>query len=124
MKPRAGFTLIEVILAMAILLTVIVSLMTMTARTVHVTALSDREQVGIQMATDRTDQIRTDPNYAALDTAYAKTETSVASYPGFTRVTVVTRTTTSGQDYKKFTVTVTGTGILTAITRTITVAAP
>jgi len=124
MKSRAGFTLAEVILAMAILVVVIVSLMTMTARTVHVTALSDREQAAIQMATDRTDQIRSDPNYPALDTAYAKTETAVASYPGFTRVTVVTRTTASGQDYKKFTVTVSGTGILTPIKRTVTVAAP
>lgn len=124
MKPRAGFTLVEVILAMAILLTVIVSLITLTAKTVHVTALSDREQAAIQMVTDRTDQIRTDPNYAALDTAYAKTETNVPSYPGFTRVTVVTRTTTSGQDFKKFTVTVTGTGLTTAVARTVSVAAP
>lgn len=124
MKPRAGFTLVEVILAMAILLTVIVSLITLTAKTVHVTALSDREQAAIQMATDRTDQIRTDPNYAALDTAYAKTETNVLSYPGFTRVTTVTRTVTSGQDFKKFTVTVTGTGLTAAVARTISVAAP
>ncbi len=109
---------------MAILLVVIVSLITMTGKTVHVTALSDREQSAIQLASDRTDQIRTDPNYAALDTAYGKTETSIPSYPGFRRVTTVTRTTTSGQDYKKFTVTVTGTGILTAITRTVSVAAP
>ncbi|MHB1311745.1 MAG: type IV pilus modification PilV family protein, partial [Gemmatimonadaceae bacterium] len=97
MKSRAGFTLAEVILSMAILVVVIVSLMTMTARTVHVTAMSDREQAAIQLATDRTDQIRSDPNYAALDTAYAKTETSIASYPGFTRVTAVVHTTTSGQ---------------------------
>ncbi|MHB1313432.1 MAG: hypothetical protein ACYC3L_15550, partial [Gemmatimonadaceae bacterium] len=75
-------------------------------------------------ATDRTDQIRSDPNYAALDTAYAKTETSIASYPGFTRVTAVVHTTTSGQDYKKFTVTVSGTGLPTPLTRTVSVAAP
>lgn len=124
MKPRAGFTLTEVILSMAILLVVIVSLITMTARTVHVTATSDREQAAIQMASDRTDEIRSSPNYAALDTAFAKTETNVPSYPGFTRRTTVTRTTTLGQDFKKFTVTVTGTGLLTPITRTVSVAAP
>ena len=124
MKPRAGFTLTEVILAMAILLVVIVSLITMTGKTVHVTATSDREQAAIQLATDRTDQVRSDPNYAALDTAYGKTETSLASYPGFVRRTTVVRTTTSGNDYKKFTVTVTGPGLLTAVTRTVTVAAP
>lgn len=124
MKSRAGFTLAEVILAMSILVVVIVSLMTMTARTVHVTALSEREQAAIQLATDRTDQIRTDPTYAALDTAYVKTETNITSYPGFRRVTTMTRTTSSGNDYKKFTVTVTGTGLVSPITRTVTVAAP
>lgn len=124
MKPRAGFTLTEVILAMAILLVVIVSLITMTGKTVHITALSDREQAAIQLATDRTDQIRSDPNYAALDTAYGKTETSLPSFPGFQRVTVVTRTTASGNDFKKFTVTVSGTGLMTPVVRTVSVAAP
>lgn len=123
MNPRAGFTLVEVILAMAILVGVIVTLVTLTAKTVHVAAVSDREQAAIQMVTDRTDQILSDPSYASLDTAYAKTETNVASYPGFTRVTTVVRTTTSGQDFKKFTVTVTASG-LTAVARTISVAAP
>lgn len=124
MKPRAGFTLVEVILSMAILVGVIVTLITMTARTVHVTAQSDREQAAIQMATDRTDQIRSDPNYAALDTAYVKTDTAVASYPGFRRVTTMTRVTTSGNDFKRFTVTVTGAGLQTAVARTVSVAAP
>lgn len=124
MKTRAGFTLTEVILAMAILLVVIVSLITMTGKTVHITALSDREQAAIQLATDRTDQVRSDPNYAALDTAYGKTESSLPSFPGFRRVTVVTRTTSSGQDFKKFTVTVTGTGLMTPVVRTVSVAAP
>jgi len=124
MKARAGFTLIEVIIAMAILVGVIVTLITLTGRTVHVTAQADREQSAIQMASDRTDQIRSDPNYAALDTAYAKTETSVASYPGLIRTTTVTRVTTSGNDYKRFTVTITGAGLQTAVARTISVAAP
>ena len=124
MKPRKGFTLTEVILAMSILLVVIVSLITMTGKTVHITALSDREQAAIQLATDRTDQVRSDPSYASLDTAYGKTETSLPSFPGFTRVTVVTRTTTSGNDYKKFTVTVSGPGLVTPVKRTVTVAAP
>ena len=124
MKPRQGFTLTEVLLAMTILLVVIVSLVTLTGKTVHITALSDREQAAIQLVTDHTDQLRSDPSYASLDTAYAKTETTLPSFPGFQRVTVVTRTTTSGNDYKKFTVTVTGPGLLTPVARTVTVAAP
>lgn len=124
MKPRAGFTLAEVITSMVILLVVIVSLITMTGKTVHITTLSDREQAAIQLASDRTEQLRSDPNYVTLDSLYVRTETSIPSYAGFTRVTTVTRTTTSGHDFKKFTVTVTGAGLQTAVRRTVSVAAP
>jgi type IV pilus modification protein PilV len=124
MKARAGFTLVEVVISMAILIGVIVTLITLTGRTVHITAQADREQAAIQMATDRTDQIRSDPNYAALDTAYAKTETNVTAYPGLTRTTTVTRITTSGNDFKRFTVKITGAGLQATVARTISVAAP
>ncbi|HVZ47932.1 MAG TPA: prepilin-type N-terminal cleavage/methylation domain-containing protein [Gemmatimonadaceae bacterium] len=124
MKTRKGFTLTEVVIALSILLGVIVSLTTLTAKTVHVAATSDREQAAIQLVTDRTDQVRADPDYGGLDTTYAKTETSFATLPGFQRVTTVTRVTTSSNDYKKVTVTVTGPGLTSAISRTVVVAAP
>lgn len=124
MRARAGFTLIEIVLALAILLLVIVSLLTLTGKTVHVTAVSDREQAAIQLATDRTDQVRGDPDYAGLDTLYGGTETSFPTLPGFTRKTEIAHTTSSGQDYKKVTVTVSGPGLTTPIRRTIVVAAP
>ncbi len=121
---RHGFTITEVVIALTILLGVIVSLTTLTARTVHVAATSDREQAAIQLATDRTDQVRADPNYGGLDSTYATTETSFPTLPGFKRVTTITRVTSGGNDYKKVTVTVTGPGLLTPISRTIVVAAP
>lgn len=124
MADRRGFTLIEVILALSILLVVMVGFVSMTGRTVHVAATSDREQAAIQLATDRIEQVRSDPNYAALDTLYAKTESSFPTLPGFTRTTQIVRTTTGANDYKRITVTVSGPGLAAPVTRTVTVAAP
>lgn len=123
MKTRGGFTLVEITLALTILLVVLVTLVTLTGKTVHVTAVSDREQAMIQLATDRTDAVRADPDYFGLDTTYAKTETSFPTLPGFKRVTTVVRTTSNNHDYKKITVTVTGPG-MSPIVRTVTVANP
>lgn len=124
MKSRNGFTITEVVIALTILLTVIVSLTTLTAKTVHVTATSDREQAAIQLVTDRTDQVRADPDYGSIETTYAGTETSFATLPGFQRVTAVLHVTASSNDYKKITVTVTGPGLSSPVARTIVVAAP
>lgn len=124
MKSRDGFTITEVVIALTILLTVIVSLTTLTAKTVHVTATSDREQAAIQLVTDRTDQVRADPDYGSIETNYAGTETTFATLPGFQRVTTISHVTTSSNDYKKITVTVTGPGLSSPVARTIVVAAP
>ncbi len=123
-QSREGFTLIEIVIAMAILLIVMLTLITLTARSVHVATLSEREQAAMQLVTDRLDEVRTNPNYAGLDSIYAGTETSFATLAGFTRVTTVVRTTSGGHNYKKVTVRVTGPGIATAVARTVTVAAP
>ncbi len=124
MKTRGGFTLIEIVMAMAILLIVMLTLVTMTGRAVHVSTIAEREQAAIQMATDRTDEVRTNPSYAALDSLYGGTENSFPTLPGFTRVTTIQRITANGQDYKKVTVTVNGPGLAAPISRTIAVAAP
>ncbi len=124
MRNRDGFTLIEVVLAMAILLIVMMALVTMTGRTLRVATTSDREQAATQLVTDRTDQVRTDPDYGGLETAYAGTETDFPTLPGFVRTTTVVRTTSNNDDFKTITVTVTGPGLGTGVRRTVTVAAP
>lgn len=122
MKSRSGFTLVEIVVALTILLVVMLSLVTMTGKTVHVTTVSDREQAAIQLASDRLDEARSNPSYAAIDTLYAGTETGFASLPGFTRTTTVTNVTTGGHDFKKITVSVDGPGLLAPIERTASVA--
>jgi len=125
-KNRGGFTLIEVVLALTILLIVMMMLANTTGKTVHTAVTSANQAAALQLAMDRVDQVRADPNYAGLDSAYARTETNIPAQPGFTRVTTVVRTGGAGlpNDYKKITVTVTGPGVTPAVVRTVTVAAP
>ena len=126
MSDRRGFTLIEVILALTILLVVMMMLANTTGRTVHIAATSANQQSAVQLVMDRVDQIRADPVYDGLDSTYARTETGFPSLPGFTRRTVIVRVGGVGQptDFKRITVSVTGPGVVPAVTRTVTVAAP
>lgn len=124
MNPRSGFTLIEVILALTILLVVMMMLANTTGRTVHTAATGANQEAAIQLAMDRVEKVRSDPNYNGLDTAYAKTETGFPTLAGFVRVTKIVRTTGGNNDFKRITVTVTGPGLATPVVRTVTVAAP
>jgi prepilin-type N-terminal cleavage/methylation domain-containing protein len=124
MNGERGFTLIEVIIALTILLVVMVGLVTMTGKTTNIAATSDRQEAAVQLASDRLDQVRSNPDYAGLDTTYGGTESSFPTLPGFTRTTLLVRTLSSTQDFKRVTVTVSGPGVNPAVSRTVTVAAP
>jgi len=125
MSRERGFTLIEVILALSILLVVMMMLASTTGRALHTAATTQSQQTAIQLAMDKIDQVRNDPNYDGLELAYARTDTTFTGLPGFRRVTTIVRTGGQGQtsDYKKVTVVVTGPGI-TPVSRSVTVAAP
>ncbi len=124
MRSAGGFTLIEVVLALTILLIVMVGLVTTTGKTTHVAVTSDRQEAAIELVQDRLDRIRVDPDYAGLDTTYGGVEATFPTLPGFQRTTVLQQVTTSGNDYKRITVTVTGPGLPAAgVSRTVTVAA-
>lgn len=126
MSSRRGFTLIEVILALTILLVVLMLLATSTGRTVHTAAIASAQEAALQLAMDRVEQVRADPRYSAIDTLYAGTETGFPSLPGYTRTTKIVRVGGLNQanDYKRITVTVTGPGLTVPVARSTTVAAP
>lgn len=123
---RGGFTLVEVILALTILLVVLMMLATSTGKTVHTVATASAQEAAIELAMSRIEQIRADPQYNTIDSIYAKTETGFPTLPGYTRVTKVVRVGGVGlpNDYKKITVTVTGPGVTPPVSRSATVAAP
>lgn len=124
MRNESGFTLIEVMMALTILMVVLMGLAMTTARTVHTITTSDRNDAAIQLAHDRIEYVRADPRYFLLDSIYEKTETSFPTLPGFQRQTVVTRTVSGNNDVTRVTVTVTGPGLMAPISRSVTVGAP
>jgi prepilin-type N-terminal cleavage/methylation domain-containing protein len=119
-----GFTLIEVMVALVILAIVLLGTAQITTRQIHTAATSGQLQSAIELAESRVSKIEADPNYPALESLYVATETSFPTYPGFQRVTAILHVTSSSNDYKRATVTVTGPGLLTPVTRTVTRAAP
>lgn len=128
MSRDAGFSLIEVLVAMVILGMVMVSTQAMiTSRFVRDVGMHDTRSLAVQVATDRLHLIQQDPSYATLGN-YAGTEASNANdvaAPELVRTTEVNHTQTpEGLDYKRITVRVTGAGLAQPVVRTATVAAP
>jgi len=126
MRKERGFTLIEVMMALVIIAIVLLAMVTATASFVHLVSVEDRKTSALQLVDGRLEAIQMDPNYAGLDTAYAGTEGSLPTMPGYTRATTILQFGGSGQtvNYKKVTVTVTGPGLPQPVSRTITVGVP
>ena len=121
---RAGFTLVEMVVAIFILGSVALAVGASTTKLVH-SGVDDR--IASQAAAAAEAQLAAAqvwPEYATLDSAFAGTVADVP-FTGASRVTTVVRTGGTGQpnDYKKITVTITAPGLSTPVVRSITVAA-
>jgi type IV pilus modification protein PilV len=125
-RDEGGFTLIEVIIAMTILVVVILAMATAAGQFVRMTAQSEAQTVATQLAEERFATMLMDPSYDDLETNYEGTESTIPDRPGFTRVTDITQVGGAGQaqDFKRITVTVNGPGLTAPVVRTTTVAAP
>jgi prepilin-type N-terminal cleavage/methylation domain-containing protein len=126
-RSRAGFTLIEVLIAMVILAVMVVSAQAVLTDTL-VTRVGgvDRRMVGVLLASERLQTVQAEPSYSELAGRYQSTESTVAGYPGYSRTTQVARTfnAQTGLDYTTITVTVTHPQLSDAISRVAVVAAP
>jgi type II secretion system protein I len=124
-RARHGFTLVEVVVALALLAVGVVGMTLATTPFLrHVSTVRDRTLAGLS-ADARLAAVRVWPEYATLDSAFAGT---LADTPraGWTQSTLVTRIGGPGQalDVKRVTVTVSGSGLVAPIRRTTTVGAP
>jgi prepilin-type N-terminal cleavage/methylation domain-containing protein len=126
MTDRRGFTLIEVMVALVLLVIVSLGLTQFTGSYIHSSANAGTRAIATEIARERIGLIRADPAYTSLASTWAGTTTGFPGYPGMSRTTTVRRVTqtTPRQDYTLLTVLVTTPSLPQAVTLTAVVAAP
>jgi prepilin-type N-terminal cleavage/methylation domain-containing protein len=127
-RSRRGLTLVEVIVALAILGGVLIALGMFSVRLSQSTTSSRIRVQAAQLAADRLEAVKGAPRYSAIESLFVATEATVPNNPGFRRQTWVTRvggTLADTIDYKIVTVQVTNSQLAsTATVRKTTTIAP
>ncbi|HEY0777881.1 MAG TPA: prepilin-type N-terminal cleavage/methylation domain-containing protein [Gemmatirosa sp.] len=121
--PRAGFTLVEVVFAIAMLGGVLLGFAAFTRNFVRATNGASLRATASDLAVERVEAAKAATSYAAID-ALAGTETTMADAPpGFARRTIILQTKTAAVDYKTVTVVVTHPALATSVSKTTAIAA-
>ncbi|HKT09436.1 MAG TPA: prepilin-type N-terminal cleavage/methylation domain-containing protein [Gemmatimonadaceae bacterium] len=123
MRARKGLTLIETLIALAILTGAMLGMGTFVSRLSHGAGTGYELSMAGDLAVARVEQIKAYPVYASLEATFVGTETGIAGYPGFTRRTYIARTSTSRADYKTVTVVVTAAQLASPMKKTSVIAA-
>jgi prepilin-type N-terminal cleavage/methylation domain-containing protein len=85
---REGFTLIEVLVSMVLLSFAILGAQALlTDRLLGEVGKVDVRGTALQLASDRVQTIQADPGYETLEGRYSGTETNIAGFAGFRRIT-------------------------------------
>lgn len=125
---RPGFTLVEVMISLVLLAVIVLTLQGAAVRLLHQSGADTRTTTALQLVEDRFALIEADPSYATLETKYNGSEADVGGNVGLSRRTSIAQTRTrvgsKYVDYKRVTVTVSGSGLPAPISRTVTVGAP
>jgi type II secretion system protein I len=123
-RPTAGFTLVEVLIALAMLSVI---LLAAAASTTKYLGVITRNRIRIQAAAVADAQIatvRVSPTYDSLTVRFDSSRTNVP-FPGYTRSTRVLRTGAgTSTDLTKIRVTVSGPELISPVVRYATIAAP
>lgn len=126
-ERQAGFTLVEVIVALVILAVAVLGLASSGARLATTGATAELRALALEGVEDRLARVRLDPRYGGLDTLYAGVDTDLFGIEGMTRTTSVVHVQTAAPgavDYRRITVTVTGPLLTPPVSRQLIVAAP
>ncbi len=122
---RSGFTMVEVIVASVILGAALLAMAGFTIRYQQVDSGARILNRAQQASNERLEAVRTAQPYASLDTM-ARTESTVPGYPGYVRVTAITRvggSVADTVDYKIITVRTLTPGVARWATKTSIVGA-
>ena len=122
---RNGMTLVEIIVALVLLVTVILVLGAFNVRFAQATGQAHLVVIANQLAANRLDAVRQQPTYVSVDTL-ANTSTQQADFSTYslqTQVVHIGGAITDTVDYKMVTVTVTHPSMRQTITKTTAIAA-
>lgn len=128
LRTRPGFSLAEVIVALAILTAALLGLALFVSRMAHATSDSRLLGTADELVTNRIEAIKAITNYASIDTC-AETETSIPgspTYKGFTRQTLIAHIgggVADSVDYRIVTVVVTNPVMPSTVKKTTAIAA-
>lgn len=120
-RSRRGISLLEVVVALSILAVSLLGMAEYGRRYSKTNASTSVQNKAIDLASARVERVKAERNYTTMDTL-ATTESNIAGYPGFTRVTYILRTSSSSTDYKTVTVKVTHSALSTPVKKTTAVA--
>ena len=128
-RTKDGFTLVEMIIAMGILITGVLGMGVLAAELLGDLRHSDIRMRATHVVDDRLSLISLDPRYELLDSLYEETQDSLVGLPGYSRKTVIVQSKQTGNsgrttDYKVITVLVSGPVLPQPVSRSITVGAP
>lgn len=127
LRARAGFSLAEVVVALAILTAALLGLALFVSRMAHATSDSRLLGTATELVTNRIETIKGSTDYASIDT-FATTETSIpgsSSYAGFTRQTLILHVgggVSDSVDYRVVTVIVTNPVMSAPVRKTTAIA--
>ena len=119
---RAGFTLVEVIFAIAMLGGVLLGFAAFTRNFLRASNIAALRAMASDCAVERSEAAKASTSYAALDTL-AGIEPTITCAVGYARRTAVRQTRTAQLDYKTITVTVTTRALGTSVSKTTAIAA-
>jgi Tfp pilus assembly protein PilV len=123
LRARTGLTLIETMIALAILTGAMLGMGTFVSRLSHTSGNGYVQSEAGDLAVARVEQIKAYPSYSNLETMFVATEASLPGYPGFARQTYITHTSNSTTDYKTVTVVVTAPTLTTPMKKTSIISA-
>ena len=126
---QAGFSLVEMIMAILILTGALLGIAASTGGLISSASETELEFAALQSVEDRLSLIRLDPRYSQLDSIFAGVETDLPGLRGLTRTTQVTRSRVgmdggSVLDYTTVVVTVSGDPLEEDVSRKLIVGAP
>jgi Tfp pilus assembly protein PilV len=125
-RVRRGFTILETLLAITILVVSLLGMAEFGRRFAHANGIATLQHTATDLSSRRVEWVKAQPTYAAIDSCAATENNPIddaVTYSRFRRVTTITRTNTAQMDYKTITVTITHPQLPAPVTKTTAIAA-